>query len=273
MKKHILIWCTITSVITAYCEEKPVMPVQCYISYRLAKGSGADEALFLNKYRVPTVDEQYAYLYANCEYPESQIIEFNNNEVLPAHIHLLCEWLVADAPDENIPQIIEFVNRVNKEAENIQSELNKLMKEKRSQAYAGMRSLVGLGADAMPYYMEFLQSDSEIIYSGACEGISKLFKNKDIPDQIKRKWIAELIETIWIPDTSCRDDVIEMLLSLDSSGDAPVTIKDWVSICVGEKNLAVYEQIQFMHPKEFKKWLKKEGGFRFSLGWLFDEYE
>jgi hypothetical protein len=281
MKKYILILIVSSVVWIAYGETKPLMPVQPYIWYRRSvdiNGDAKNCAEILNKYRLPTENEKRAYLYSNYMHiPLSEdgpkTYSFSEDTIVSYDLYPLCSWLMTDAPAKQTPIVVEFINKTNSEFEELQSEFIKQTEEKKTRVDAAMLSLGSLGTNAMPYYMEFLKSDSEVLYKSACRGMSELFKNKDITDQAKRAWVGDLIEIIWYPNTPCRDTVIQELLSLDASGDAPVDIKAWVSICVGEKNLEVYEQIQSMHPNEFNEWLKKEGGFQFTLGWLFEELE
>jgi hypothetical protein len=270
MKKYILILIVSSVVCIAYGETKPLMPVQAYIWYRRSvdiNGDAKSCADILNKYRLPTEDEKRAYLYSKYMHiPMSedgpQSYSFSEDTIVSHDIYSLCSWLMNDSPTNQTPNIVEFIKNKNSEFEELQSEFIKQTEEKKTRVDAAMLSLGNLGTNAMPYYMEFLKSDSKVLYEGACRGISELFKNEAIPTQTKKQWIREFIDIIWYPNTPCREALVQELLLLDEQGHAPMDIKDWVSICTGETDITVFERVHFLYPKEFREWEKKEGGFR-----------
>lgn len=247
----------------AYCEQKPSMPVQDYIFYRRAKefdSADGSASIHLQQYRLPTEQEKRAYLYSN--YAHDFVGGGNGDTITFLDIRPICSWLIKDAPKENIPHVVEFISQKNKEFEKVQAEYINNLNERKGIVRQALCSLADLGADAMPYYMEFLKSDSEIIYGGAIAGVSELFESKNISEQQKRKWIEDLVELVWVPNTPCRKRLVQELLRLDGKGLAPMKIEDWVSICFGEKDISVFEQVYSLYPKEFREWEKKEGGFR-----------
>jgi len=245
-----------------YCEEKPPMPVQVYMFYRRAEEfSGKADADHLRVYRLPTEAEKQVYLYS------SYVHDFSggngrSDEITFLDVRRLCSWLIKDAPQENVPYVLEFIHKRNMEHKKIQDELLASLNKKKEVVGEAMLSLADLGTNAMPSYINFLKSEDEILYEGACWGIKALFKNKDISEETKRKWIHDLIEVIWFPSTPSRDCLIQQLLYLDQEGYAPMDIEDWVSICFCEKDIEIFEQVRFLYPEEYMEWQGKEGGFR-----------
>lgn len=272
MKKYILILLISSIGSQVVGDNKPLMPLQAYMFYRRTIESQENPnstAHLLNQYRFPSAEEQRSFLYADyLHYPTNTVL---GNQYTIFDIPDLSSWLLEDNPSRNIPYLIEYMDKQNADYKKEEAKLKSIMTEKRQMVHAVMHSLTDLGADAMPYYFEFLKGDSEILYQSACKEMSVLFKNKEIPEEIKKKWIRDIIELIWLPNTPCRKLVIHELLYLDQEGFAPMRIEDWVSICFGEKDLGVYESVEDMYPKEFKEWVKKEGGFLAPFWWISDD--
>jgi len=197
----------------------------------------------------------------NEEGPQTR--SFSADTIVSDDLYPLCSWLIADAPDKNTPNIIEFINKKNSEFERLQSEFIKMTEEKKTAARAAILSLAALGENAMPYYMDYLKSDSEALYANACSGISELFKSKAVQDEMKKRWVRDLVMFLWNnPNSQCRKELVRTLLLLDERDKAPMNIKDWVSICATESDITVFERVHYLYPKEFREWEKKEGGFR-----------
>jgi hypothetical protein len=251
-------------VMSAYCEQKPPMPVQVYMFNRItveSDGGNTNNLSWQKKYRLPTDKEKRAYLYSS--YIGSFAREGGEDNVITLwDIGRLCKWLIRDSPNENISYIVGFVDEKAKEYKKDQTEFFTKKNEMEQIITQPMLALSGLGADAMPYYLKFLKSDNEILHQAACQGVSELFKNKDISEETKKAWIREFIDLVWYPDAPCRKQLVSELLSLDSGGYAPMDIKDWVSICCAETDIEVFEKVYALHPEEFREWQKKKGGFR-----------
>jgi len=262
MKKYLSMFIVFTAVSTAYCETKPLMPVQAYMFYRLGKESDGQNGPALIRYRLPSEDEKRRYLYSD------YVRDFSNggsgDQITRIDIGRLCRWLIEDAPQENIPCVAGFIADKNREAEKIQAECLAALKEKQQQIGEAVWALgEELGVGAMPYYMDYLKSDSEALYANACSGISELFKSKAVQDEMKKRWVRDLVIFLWDnPNAQCRKELVRTLLLLDERDEAPMNIKDWVSICAAETDITVFERVHYLYPKEFREWEKKEGGFR-----------
>ncbi len=198
IKAHILLLFMLASVGVAWCDEKPLMSVAQYVSYRHCEDQEF-RSLYLKRYRLPTEHEKRMYVYANyAEIPDSPGTVVSKEPICYTfHLGFLCEWLIEDSPQTNTTFLVRFIQEKNKEASQLHEECSSEIRRMENLAWSAVSALSRrLGADAFPHLVELLETSSGSLQRSIISEMEMLFSaNKDA--EKREEWVRVLLDDVY----------------------------------------------------------------------------